>query len=134
MSRMVVNGDGMVDGLQSFSYERICQLVLSHIFNCIKKYDMDCMPIALAIHGSRGRHASCPTSDLDIVFEYSGTEREDDCFNCINENPLFIEGIEVDINPIRQCETGNLDRYLGRSHQYDSATMCNTTTYSLGHV
>jgi predicted nucleotidyltransferase len=73
----------------------------------------------MEIHGSRNRGDAREDSDLDVVVEYEGDFKEDALFNMLNEEPLEIEGITVDINPIRKEETGTLDKYMERSREYD---------------
>lgn len=56
---------------------------------------------------------------MDIVVEYDGEEREDDCFNIFNNSPLLIDSIKVDINPISNYKTGSIDFFLEKSRLYD---------------
>ena len=72
------------------------------------------------IHGSRNRGDAKKKSDLDIVVEYKGNEREDTMFNAINDGSLNIEGIKVDVNPIREYETGTMAKYIEKSKKYDA--------------
>lgn len=59
--------------------------------------------------------------------EYEGDIREDGMFNLLNDDDngeaLYIEGIRVDINPIRAQETGTLDKYMERSRKYDEESI-----------
>ena len=73
----------------------------------------------IEIHGSRGRGTAKENSDLDVVVEYQGKAKEDGVFNLLNEEPLYIEGIRVDVNPIRAQETGTLEEYMVKSKAYD---------------
>ena len=54
----------------------------------------------VAISGSRCRGLEEGYSDLDVVVELSGNEREDDLFNLLHEGDFSIGGVKVDINPI----------------------------------
>lgn len=123
MVNVVINGSGAIDGLQAYSFDDICRIILRHIYRCVIEYDLDCEPIAITLHGSRIRHTSHSCSDLDAVIEYQGDEREDDCFNILNECSPFIEGIRVDINPIRAIETGDIASYLVKSRNYDNSIL-----------
>jgi len=79
------------------------------------------MPIKLAgiaIYGSRCRGMEKEDSDLDIVVEYTGSEREDDLFNAFNEDGFMIGGVKVDINPITEEKTGTLGVYLPRAEAF----------------
>ena len=55
-------------------------------------------------------------------FELKGDNlREDDLFNLLNDNdePLEINGIKVDINPIIVEKSGTLKEFMKRSNEYD---------------
>lgn len=73
----------------------------------------------LEIHGSRGRGTARPDSDLDVVMEYEGEAKEDAIFNILNEDPMYFDGIKIDVNPIRSEQTGTLEEYMVKSHNYD---------------
>lgn len=110
-----------VQGLEGYSREEIKGIVTDHINDVMRDYDIDAEIIGMDIHGSRNRHDARPDSDLDVVVEYSGDIREDDMFNALNgeEDALSIEGIKVDINPIRKEESGDLQDYMKQSEEYD---------------
>lgn len=110
-----------VQGLEGYSRDEIKGIVTDHINDVMRDYDIDAEIIGMDIHGSRNRHDARPDSDLDVVVEYSGDIREDDMFNALNgeEDALSIEGIKVDINPIRKEETGDLQDYMKQSEEYD---------------
>lgn len=120
MVKIVNNGSQLIDGLESYSYRDICILVLDFLLNIIDQNEMDCEISAIALYGSRCCHASRLNSDLDVVVEFSGKEREDHCFNLFNEEALFIEGIKIDINPITRFKTGDINRFLEKSREYDA--------------
>ncbi len=115
MVRIIWNGSSLIDGLEDYSYFEICQSVLAHISDCIEEYDMECRVTAMSIYGSRKRLTSTIESDLDVVVEYEGKEREDDCFNLFNEEPLYINDIKVDINPIKASKSGHIEDFLERT-------------------
>ena len=46
--------------------------------------------------------------------------REDDAFNLLNRENLQIEGIKVDINPIKAEKSGTMDYFLKKASDYDS--------------
>lgn len=110
-----------VQGLEGYSRDEIKGIVTDHINDVMRDYDIDAEIIGMDIHGSRNRHDARPDSDLDVVVEYSGDIREDDMFNALNgeEDALSIDGIKVDINPIRKEETGDLQDYMKQSEEYD---------------
>ena len=107
-----------IQGLEDYSYQEVCDMVLDHINTALEDNgysaeDLDIIEIQL--HGSRLRGTARPDSDLDAVVEYSGDFREDDLFDLLNEDPLFIEDVQVDINPI----TGSMSSYMNKSNAYD---------------
>ena len=91
----------------------------------ISESGLDAEVVDVEIHGSRNRGDAKENSDLDIVVEYHGKSREDDMFNALNDetNPLEIEGVRIDINPIRPEETGDMASYMSRSREYDEGKM-----------
>lgn len=104
-----------IGGMCSREIENI---VLSHIEDMIEKYALDAEVLNLAIVGTRCRGLEKEDSDLDIVVELFSDHREDDLFCIFNEDKLYIEKIEVDINPITMQKTGSLDAYLLRAEDY----------------
>ena len=58
---------------------------------------------------SRCRGLEGSHSDLDVVVELSGNEREDDLFDLLHEDDFSIGGVKVDINPITKNKTGTLE-------------------------
>ena len=55
---------------------------------------------------------------MDVVVEYTGSTREDDLFNMLHEDSIYIAGIQVDINPITEGRTGTLETYLPEVETY----------------
>lgn len=110
-----------IQGLDGYSRDEIKGIVADHINDVMRDNDIHAEIIGMDIHGSRNRHDARPDSDLDVVVEYRGDIREDDMFNALNgeENALSIDGIKVDINPIRKEETGDLQGYMKQSEKYD---------------
>ena len=60
----------------------------------------------VVVAGSRCRGIEQENSDLDVVVEYTGSTREDDLFNMLHEDSIYIAGIQVDINPITEGTAG----------------------------
>ena len=79
----------------TINIDKIKQIVKSYVLD---KIDIDIIDIEL--YGSRTKETAREDSDLDILLEYKGNIREDDLFNILNDDPLYIDDIKVDINPI----------------------------------
>lgn len=111
----------VVQGLEDYSYDEIVDLVLDFIKDRLYENnivpDEDIKIIEIQLHGSRLRGQAKKRSDLDAVVQYySRYLREDDLFTILNSKPSFrIEGIKVDINPIKE----DMKSYMKRSDDYD---------------
>ena len=79
----------------TINIDKIKQIIKSYVLD---KIDIEIIDIEL--YGSRTKEAAREDSDLDILLEYKGNIREDDLFNILNDDPLYIDDIKVDINPI----------------------------------
>lgn len=87
----------------------------------IADIDPDIKIKGIAIHGSRIRGDHRKDSDLDAVVEFEGDWSEDALFNALHDNDILtIDGVKVDINPIRADKSGTLKDYMIRSRQHDS--------------
>ena len=80
--------------------------------------DFDAEVSGVVISGSRCRGLEGKRSDLDVVVEYIGDEREDDMFNLLHEDKFSIAGVKIDINPITAYKTGTLEEYLPGVEKY----------------
>ncbi len=92
--------------------------VHAYVKSKIEEYDARASIVGMAVVGSRCRGLEQEKSDLDVVVEFAGNEREDDLFNLLHENGLMIGGVMVDINPITEAKTGTLATYLPIVEQY----------------
>lgn len=79
-----------------------------------------------AIYGSRSRSLEKESSDLDVVIEVHTACKEDALFNIIHSEPIMINGITVDVNPIRPEESGTLGTYLQRAEHNLSKSQAQT--------
>lgn len=106
-------------GLELYSYDDIVDLTCDFISERLydNGYSEDDVIIKeIRLHGSRLRGQARDDYDLDVVVEYEGDIREDDLFSMLNdEDPLYINDVRVDINPIQE----NIGDYMKRSDQYD---------------
>ena len=110
--------DGRIQGLESYTRDEIKTFVLEYINDeLLTQGRTDVSIKGIEIHGSRNRGTARADSDLDVAFEYEGDIREDDFFTMLHDDdePMYIEDIEVDLNPI----TEPLSEYMERSKAYD---------------
>ncbi len=108
-----------ISGLEGYTHKEVKDIVSREVEQIFSDADIDAEIVGVEIHGSRNRGDARPDSDLDIVLEYKGDMKEYAMFNVINETPIEIEGIQVDVNPIRAEETGTLSDYMKKSRSYD---------------
>lgn len=108
----------MFNDIDGKSADDITGIVTAYIKERIEELELDATVIDVVVSGSRCRGLERNDSDIDIVFEYSGTEREDHLFNLIHEESLAIDGKVIDINPITAAETGTLGEYLPGVEKY----------------
>ncbi|MBP3324822.1 MAG: nucleotidyltransferase domain-containing protein [Coprococcus sp.] len=104
-----------INGLSATEIEEI---VAEYINAKVMENDFDASIRGVVLSGSRCRGLEKQYSDLDVVVEYNGDEREDDMFNLLHEDKFSIGGIRVDINPISKYKTGTLEEYLPGVEKY----------------
>ena len=105
-----------------FSIDKIKNITTKKKKNALGYANVQADIVGMEIIGSRNRKTARLDSDLDIVVELKGDNlREDDLFNLLNDNdePLEINGIKVDINPIIVEKSGTLKEFMKRSNEYD---------------
>ncbi len=93
-------------------------IVADYVQSKIIENNLDVEIVGVAVSGSRCRGIEKISSDLDVVAEYTGSIREDDFFNMLHEDSIYIAGIQVDINPITVGRTGTLETYLPEVETY----------------
>lgn len=104
-----------IDGYDAHQIE---QMVKEFVMEQLYKYEIDYDLIGIAVTGSRSRGLERPDSDLDVVIEFNTDTKEYVLFNILHEEPFSIGGVPVDINPIREEETGDLGDYLRNAEKY----------------
>lgn len=108
----------MFHNIEGRTPEDVEQTAYAYIKSKIEEYEIDVDIVDVVVSGSRCRGLEKEGSDLDIVVEYKGKEKEDDLFNAFNEDGLKIGGVKVDINPITEEKTGTLATYLPSVESY----------------
>ena len=111
-----------IQGLEDYSEDEIKEIVRNYVENQVADLGVDAEIVDMKIIGSRTTGTAKSDSDLDVLVEYNGNEREDDFFNLLADadEPLFINGIKVDINPITRGKSGTIAEYLERNKDYDT--------------
>ena len=104
-----------LDGQSAVDIEKT---VYAYVQSQIDEYGLDAQIVDVVVSGSRCRGMEQENSDLDVVVEYTGSTREDDLFNMLHEDSIYIAGIQVDINPITESRTGTLETYLPEVETY----------------
>ena len=104
-----------IDGYDAHQIE---QMVEEFVMGQLHEREINYNPAGIAITGSRSRGLERPDSDLDVVIEFSTDIKEYVLFNILHEEPFSIGGVPVDINPIREEETGDLGDYLRNAEKY----------------
>ena len=106
----------------STTIDDIKDYVQYQIENIISKNELDIDIIELYVHGSRINGNPHKDSDLDVVLYYKGNMKEDSLFNILHDDEykdeLTYNKVYIDINPIRDEETGSLDSYIQKDKNY----------------
>ena len=108
-----------VQGLDGYTEQEVLDIVRGDVQEIFDEAGIDAEIKGMALNGSRMRGDAKADSDLDVVIEYTGDYKEDALYNLLNESPIMIEGVRVDINPITKYKSGTLEQYMERSRKYD---------------
>ena len=98
-----------LDGMDPETIEANVKNIVQGIVN---DYGMDVTIEDVVVSGSRCRGMEEKGADLDVVLYYSGSVREDDLFNTLNQGNIIMGGVKLDINTISQEQHGSLSEYL----------------------
>lgn len=101
-----------------YSLSDIGQNIKSYVQEKIEEYGLDAKIVDMAVIGSRSRGIGQKNADLDVAVEFMGNEREDALFEIFHEDSFAIDGVKVDINPIKAEKTGTLEMYLPKAEKY----------------
>lgn len=111
-----------IKGLANVTTDDIIEYVSGIVDKIISECDLDIEVLDYYVHGSRVFGNPREDSDLDIVLYYKGNIKEDALFNIFHDeeyaDQFTYDGVELDINPIRDQETGSLDNYIKKDKLY----------------
>ena len=111
-----------IQGMNSVTIKEIIDYVQYQLEDIIRECDLDIEIIELYAHGSRINGTPRKDSDLDIVLYYKGNVKEDSLFNILHDDEytgiLTYDNVYIDINPIRDEETGSLKKYIEKDKKY----------------
>ncbi len=109
-------------GMGKTTIEDIVDYVQYRLEEIISECELDVTIIELYVHGSRINGNPHKDSDLDIALYYKGSIKEDALFNILHddeyEDIFTYDGVYIDINPIRDEETGNLNQFKKWTQNY----------------
>lgn len=108
--------------IKGYGEEELYEIIENHLKNVLIENDINTDIIDFQIIGSRNKDVFKEDSDLDVLFEYNNDNiGEDSLFNIFNDedNKLYIDGIEVDFNPITEDKSGSIDEWLTRNYSYN---------------
>lgn len=112
----------LLESLSSEEEQQLIEYTRETISSIIEETDLDIEIKELWFHGSRSRNDYKEDSDYDIVLYYQGNVKEDSVFNIMHDEDyqdmLMWNGNEIDINPIRDEETGSLEDYKKKDKNY----------------
>lgn len=89
---------------KKYAVSDIIEAVKVDIQNVIDENSLPVEIEAIEIIGSYERGENTPKSDLDVLVQYSGDLSDDSLFNILSEEPLELNGVKIDINPINSAK------------------------------
>ena len=112
------SGKSLVQGTE-MTYDEVVNVVSDGVASILEEQGLseDVEVVSIEVIGSRVRREAKDDSDLDILLYYTGDMKEDSMFNALNPNDITINGIKVDINPIRDQDSGDPEKW----HKRDDA-------------
>lgn len=97
---------------QKFTKDEIKNLIKDKIGGDVDKI------VDIYITGSMVYGTSTKNSDIDVVVEYKGDIREDSLFDIANDDPIELNGVKLDINPIKEEKSGTIADQIEKEKKY----------------
>lgn len=109
-------------GLNNVTTTDIIDYIEPIINEMISDNDLNIKVKDYYVHGSRVFGNPRQDSDIDVVLYYEGNIKEDALFNILHDDEykdqFIYDDIEIDVNPIRDEETGSLQKYIEKDKNY----------------
>lgn len=109
--------------IEDYSEDEIYSKIESYLKEVLNLADLDTDIIGIQLIGSRTKGTNKESSDLDVLIEYNNSDlREDNLFNLLNddEEPLIINDVRVDFNPINEERSGYTIRsWIEENYDYN---------------
>lgn len=105
---------------EGYTEEQVKDIIARYIEQKIRENYFDVAIREITLIGSRKHNRNRKDSDLDVLLEYEGSEREDDLFNLLHEDDFMIDDMLVDINPINR-ENMTTAEYLEKDKEYEKS-------------
>lgn len=109
--------------IEDYSEDEIYRQIESYLKETLDLADLNTDIIGIQLIGSRTKGTNKESSDLDVLIEYNNSDlKEDNLFNLLNEieEPLIINGVRVDFNPITEERSGyTIKSWLEENYDYN---------------
>ena len=111
-----------IKGIPNTTTDDIIDYISPIVDDIISDNDLNIEILDYYVHGSRVFGNPRQDSDIDVVLYYEGNIKEDALFNILHDDEykdqFIYDDIEIDINPIRDEETGSLQKYIEKDKNY----------------
>jgi len=111
-----------IKGLNNVTTDDIIDYIKYVIEDIISECDLNIEILDYYVHGSRVFGNPKEDSDLDVVVYYKGNMKEDALYNIFHDDDykdqFIYDDIVIDVNPIRDQETGSLKAYIEKDKNY----------------
>lgn len=123
--QVILEARKTIQGLNGYEYDEAVDIIKDSIDSILEEAELtdEIEVIEIWLHGSRLRGTAKHTSDLDAVLFYKGNMKEDSLFNILHDSEICIDGIEVDVNPIKVHNAQEIDSYKKKSIMYDEQVL-----------
>lgn len=109
-------------GMGETTIDEITDYVQYKLEQIISDNELDIDIIELYVHGSRVNGNPHKDSDLDIALYYHGDITEANLYDIVHDEKyddlLMFDHVYIDIKPIRDEETGSLEKYKEWANDY----------------